>query len=144
MSIDDRLAIHEVIARYSHTYDSLDADGFAGLFTEDGVLEIFVPGSAGPAVRLQSRAEILEWATRRLRARSGRFSSRHHQSGTLFDELTADSALTRTMVLVTHQGATETAPRPVLSGVYHDRWRKDAGRWRLARRAAHVDQDPGF
>src|SRR5438093_1161583 len=33
----------------------------------------------------------------------GRFTSRHHQSGLLFDELTSDSALTRTMVLVTHQ-----------------------------------------
>jgi SnoaL-like domain len=144
MSIDERLAIHEIIARYSYTYDSLDADGFAGLFADDGVLEIFVPGKAVAAVRLQSRAEILEWAARRLRARSGRFSSRHHQSGTLFDELTADSAMTRTMVLVTHQGATEAAPRPVLSGVYHDRWRKEAGGWRLAHRAAHVDQDSGF
>jgi hypothetical protein len=74
----------------------------------------------------------------------GRFTSRHHQSGTLFDALTSDSALTRTMVLVTHQGVAEVAPRPAVSGVYHDRWRKTPTGWRLAHRAAHVDRDPGL
>jgi len=29
------------------------------------------------------------------------------------------------MVLVTHQGATEPAPRPTASGVYDDGWRKN-------------------
>src|SRR2546430_16964734 len=60
------------------------------------------------------------------------------------DELSSDSARTRTMVLVTHQGATEPAPRPTASGVYYDRWRKTSEGWRLAHRAAHVDRDPGF
>ena len=139
MSIDDKLAIHEIIARYSHTYDGQDADGFAELFVEDGVFEVFVPGRAGATVRLQSRAEIRERATRRLKERGGRFSSRHHQSGILFDELTSDSARTRTVVLVTHQGAADVAPRPVVSGVYHDRWRRTSIGWRLTHRTAHVD-----
>lgn len=143
MSIEAKLAIHEMIARYAHAYDGQDADGFAQVFAEDGVFEIFVPGQAEPAVRLQSRAEIREWAAQRLQARAGRFTSRHHQSGTLFDALTSESALTRTMVLVTHQEVTEAAPRPTDSGVYHDRWRKTQAGWRLAHRAAHVDRDPG-
>ena len=144
MSVEDRLAIHEIIARYSHTYDGQDAEGFAQLFVEEGVLEIVVAGKAGPWVRLESRAEIRAWAAERLQARRGRFSSRHHQSGILFDELTPDSARTRTLVLVTHQGVAEALPRPVLSGVYHDRWRKTGAGWRLAHRAAHVDGDPGL
>src|SRR5437870_11132665 len=144
MSIDAKLAIHEMIARYSYTYDGQDADGFAQLFVEDGVFEIFVVGKTSPSVRLQSRREIREWATRRLHERNGRFTSRHYQSGILFDELSSDSARTRTMVLVTHQGATEPAPRPTASGVYYDRWRKTSEGWRLAQRAAHVDRDPGF
>ena len=143
MSIEEKLAIHEMIARYSYTYDGQDADGFAQLFVEDGVFEIFVPGKTNPSVRLQSRKEIREWATQRLQERVGRFTSRHYQSGILFDELTSDSALTRTMVLVTHQDVTEAAPRPTHSGVYHDQWRKTDEGWRLAHRAAHVDQDPG-
>ena len=140
MSIEEKLAIQEMIARYSYTYDSQDAEGFAQVFAEDGVFEIFVPGETGPAVRLQSRQEIRAWAARRLQERVGHFSSRHYQSGILFDGLTPESALTRTMVLVTHQDVTEAAPRPTSSGVYHDQWRKTDQGWRLAHRAAHVDQ----
>ena len=143
MSIEEKLAIHEMIARYSYAYDGKDAEGLARLFVEEGVFEIFVPGKASPSVRLQSRKEIREWAARRLQERNGRFNSRHYRSGILIDELTSDSALTRTMVLVTHQGVGEAAPRPTASGVYHDRWRKTPEGWRLAHRAAHVDRDPG-
>jgi ketosteroid isomerase-like protein len=142
MSVEEKLAIHEMIARYSYTYDSKDADGFAQLFIEDGVFEIFVAGKSNPLIRLQSRKEIREWAAQRLHERHGRLTSRHYQSGTLFDELSPDSARTRTMVLVTHQGVTEAAPRPTESGVYHDRWRKTPEGWRLVHRAAHVDRDP--
>src|SRR2546426_2394248 len=116
MSIEDKLAIQEIIAQYSYTYDGKDAEGFAQLFVEDGVFEVFVPGKTTASLRLHSRTEILEWATQRLRERTGRFTSRHFQSGLLFDELTSDSALTRTMVLVTHQGVAEAAPRPTISG----------------------------
>ncbi len=144
MSIEEKLAIHEMIARYSYAYDGKDAEGFAHLFIEDGVFEIFVPGKTAPSVRLQSRREIREWAAQRLQEREGRFTSRHYQSGVLFDELTTQAARTRTMVLVTHQGVTEAAPRPTASGVYHDQWRKTHEGWRLAHRAAHVDRDPGF
>ena len=141
MSIEDKLAIQEIIAHYSYTYDSRDAEGFAKLFVEDGVFEVFVPGTTTASVRLQSRTAIREWAAQRLQARHGRFTSRHYQSGTLFDELTSEAALTRTMVFVTHQSVAETAPRPTLSGVYHDHWRKTSTGWRLAHRAAYVDQD---
>jgi uncharacterized protein (TIGR02246 family) len=143
MSIEDKLAIEEIIARYSYTYDSRDAEGFAQLFVEDGVFEVFVPGKTTASVRLQSRTEIREWAAQRLHERDGGFTSRHYQSGILFDELTGNSALTRTMVLVTHQGVTEAAPRPTVSGVYRDRWRKTHTGWRFAHRAAHLDRDVG-
>ncbi len=139
MSIEDRLAIQEVIARYSYAYDSQNPEAFAQLFVENAVFEIFVPGRAGPALHLGSRAAIREWADRRLHERRDRFSSRHYQSGILFDELTRDSARTRTMVLVTHQERAGSAPRPTASGVYHDQWRRTEAGWRLAHRAAHVD-----
>ena len=132
-----------MIARYSFTYDSRDPEGFARVFAADAVFEIFLPGQSRPSVRLQSRTAIREWAAQRLRERAGRFTSRHYQSGTLFDGLTPSSARTRTMLLVTHQDVRETAPRSARSGVYHDRWRKTQQGWRLAHRAAHLDQAPG-
>jgi uncharacterized protein (TIGR02246 family) len=48
MSVEDKLAIQEVIAQYSYTYDSQDAAGFAQLFVEDGVFETFDPARPPP------------------------------------------------------------------------------------------------
>jgi uncharacterized protein (TIGR02246 family) len=144
MSLEDKLAIHEMIAQYSYAYDSKDADGFAQVFVENGVFEIFVPGKTMPVVRLQSRQAIRAWAAQRLQARLGRFTSRHHQAGILVDVLTTEEARVRVMLLVTRQEATETPPSVHLTGVYHDVWRKTPEGWRLAHRAAYPDRDPGF
>lgn len=142
--IEDKLAILEMIAQYSYTYDERDAEGFAQVFLEEGVLEIFVPGKRCPAVRLQSRKDIRAWAARRLQEREGRFAGRHYQSGIRFDELTPEHARVRVMVLVTRQQASSTRPYVNLTGVYHDVWQKTADGWRLAHRAAYTDRDPGF
>jgi uncharacterized protein (TIGR02246 family) len=139
VSLEDKLAIQEVIAQYSYTYDAKDAEGFAALFTEDAVWELFASGATRPQIRLESRAAIRAWAAQRLQERHGRFTSRHFQSGILFDELTSESARIRTMVLVTHQGVTEAAPRPTASGVYHDQWRKTPEGWRFAHRIVRRD-----
>jgi hypothetical protein len=58
MSLEDKLAIQEVIAQYSFFYDAQDAEGFAALFTEDAVWELFAAGATHPATRLDSRAAI--------------------------------------------------------------------------------------
>jgi ketosteroid isomerase-like protein len=142
VSVEDRLAILEVIAQYSYTYDSCDAEGFARLFTDDGLFEVFAPAKHVAVLRLQSQTAINAWAAKRLARRRGVFTSRHHQSGTLFEDLTSSSAKSRTMVLVTHQRWDEALPRLALTGTYRDLWRKTAIGWRLAHRTAHVDQDP--
>ena len=143
MSVEDRLAIQEMIARYSHAYDDRDAETFAQLFVEDGIFEVIVPGESGPTVRLSSRAAIRTWAAERHRLTAGS-RARHHQSGVLFDELTTDTARMRAMLLLTRQGAPDTAPLLHLTGVYHDTWRKVREGWRLVHRAARVDRDPGL
>jgi len=139
MSLEDKLAIQEVIAQYSYTYDAQDAEGFAALFTDDAVWELFAAGATHPAIQLQSRPAIHAWAKQRLHERHGRFISRHYQSSVLFETLTPESAQTRTMVLVTHQVVTEEVPRLTASGVYLDQWRKTHEGWRLAHRRLHHD-----
>ncbi len=124
MSLEDKIAILEVIARYSYTCDGRDADGFAHLFTEDGIFEVMYSGGHHPELRLESRDAIYTWASQRHNNVVKDIHDRHFQSGTLFDTLSREHAQTRTMVLITHQGADDLAPRPVLSGVYHDRWVK--------------------
>lgn len=139
-AIEDRNAILEVIAQYSYTYDSRDAAGFAALFTEDAVWEFYLADQADPEIRLQSRQEIRDWAQPRLEARQGKFSSRHHQSGTVFDTLLPDAAETRTMVLVTHHEVDQPHPHPTISGVYHDTWRKTEQGWKFAKRVLLTDK----
>ena len=38
-SYDDRIAVEDVMARYVWTVDSLDADGYVAVFTEDAVID---------------------------------------------------------------------------------------------------------
>jgi hypothetical protein len=139
MSLADKIAILEVIARYSYTYDGRDADGFAHLFTADGIFEVVYAGGNPPELRLESREAIYAWASQRHQKVVQDIRDRHFQSGTLFDVLTGEHAQTRTMVLITHQGAEDPVPRPVLSGVYHDRWLKTRTGWQMAQRTLHHD-----
>lgn len=138
--LEDRFAILDTIAAYSYCYDGQDADGFAALFTEDGLWEAWGPGATTPEVRLPSRDAIREWVSARLAKRVGKFSSRHHQSSTVFESLKTDSARTRTMILVTHQGVEDPAPTPTLSGYYLDTWRKTAQGWKFAHRELRHDR----
>src|ERR1044072_5387367 len=39
VTYDDRIAVEEVMARYVWTVDSLDADGYVAVFTEDAVID---------------------------------------------------------------------------------------------------------
>ncbi len=143
MSIEDVLAIQEVIARYSYAYDSKDAEAFARLFVPDGVFEIMIPGERTPRVRLSSRAAIRAWAALRHQANAAS-QARHYQSGLVIEDLTAETASSRTMLLLTRQGAPDAAPVVDVTGVYSDKWRKTRDGWRLERRVAHVDRDPGY
>jgi hypothetical protein len=138
---DDRNAILEVIAHYSYTYDSLDSEGFSDLFLEDALWEYYYKDEKEPEIRLTSRNEIRGWAAKRHRERKGKFSSRHHQSGTVFDSFQADSVATRTMVLITHHEKGEPHPVPTTSGEYHDLWKKTPKGWKLAQRILYTDRN---
>ncbi len=139
MSLEDKMDILEMIARYSYTYDGRDTDGFAALFATNGVFEVIHSGSDQPELRLESRAAIQSWASQRHQSVVHGIHDRHHQSGTLFDDLTPAQAQTRTMILITHQGANDPVPRPVLTGVYHDHWQKTDRGWQLTQRSLRHD-----
>ncbi|MCW3004550.1 MAG: nuclear transport factor 2 family protein [Conexibacter sp.] len=47
LALEDRAAIHDLYAAYAHTFDRADADGWAALFTSDGV---FAPPGLDPLV----------------------------------------------------------------------------------------------
>ena len=134
----DRLAIAEAIAQYSYTLDFPDADAYAALYTEDAVWEAFIRDADEAILRLESKEAIRTWAENRAAGLEGRKSG-HHQSGLTFLELTADSARTQNMLLLTYQGADETAPTVTGSGIYYDTWRKTADGWRIVSRVLRID-----
>ena len=144
MSLADQMDILEVIARYAYTYDGRDADGFAQLFTESAIFEVIPAGGCQPELRLESRAAIHAWASQRHQRMVKEIQDRHSQSGTLFEVLTQEHAQTRTMVLITHQGAHDPTPRPVLSGVYHDHWHKTQCGWQFTQRTLRHDHQKPY
>ena len=88
----DRLAILEQIARYSYAWDDRDLEAYVALFVEDAsfVVDPELPG--GPSVNATGHEAIRTWARERMDARKPGVQVRHHQSGTLFDELGEDQA----------------------------------------------------
>lgn len=132
----DMLEIRHIIAQYSYTFDSRNAEGWSRLFTEDAVWEFIGGLSPEPMIRLEGRDQILAWARMRHGEIPENINSYHHQSGISFEALTPDTARTRVMVLISAHDRTETPPRIniTLAGVYHDEWRKTSEGWRFSRR----------
>lgn len=140
MTAEDRLDILDQIGRYSYAADDRDAEGMAARFTADGVFERREIGSDGPVFRAAGRAALLGWATEVIASRGDGVLTRHHQRATVFDELEAETARTRTMLLLTRFAPGDRHPRTVLSGVYRDEWRRTDEGWRIARRVADLDR----
>lgn len=134
INTDDMLAIQQVIVLYSLTFDAGDDAGWANVFTADGVWESFPAGATAPALKLAGHEQLRAFCQRQFRNRPAGLISQHHQTGVYFDEVTADTARTRVMVIITSQEPRK--PGTIyLTGVYCDRWKKTPAGWRLEYRA---------
>ena len=139
MNLEDTFFINEVIATYSYTWDSADPDGWVDVFTNDGVMEFHRKESVDPEERFVGRTALHELAVNSFSGR-GRNQPRHYQTGTVFLDLRAETAQTRTMVAVTWLPAGEITASINWTGIYIDDWRKTETGWKIARRALHLDQ----
>jgi len=135
----DRAAIAEQVARYSYAADSKDLQAFIALFTKDAVWKRIPADSEEPVTILNSREEIRKFSEDLYKRdiRTG-----HHQSGLLFTELTATTAKTQNMILVTQQGPDDEAPHVAISGVYYDTWQKTESGWLIATRTLRMQPLP--
>ena len=141
MSADDRLAIIEAIQRYSYAVDSRDATAYTALFSIRGVFEVTSVAHPEPFIHAEGHDGILEWVEPTME-RWGDAQTRHNQCCTVFDELTADTARTRTMLLESRMLPDRQIPRPWTQGVYTDDWVREPDGWRITRRALHLDIPP--
>jgi uncharacterized protein (TIGR02246 family) len=128
LPVEDILAIEKLLADYNHAIDSGDADAFAGMFVEDGVLET----GQGPT---EGRAALKEFA--------GALPSlvpgiRHLISNVSIDG-SDDTATSRVYLQawITAGGVAES--KLIISGIYRDTLRREDGVWRFVSRAMTPD-----
>ena len=128
MTLEDLLAregIRRTMAAYNVLGDANDADGFAGVFTEDGILESGTFKFAGREAIRQSKLD-------RIKAAHAQFV--RHNITTCHIELTGpDTARAKTYFFV----LTEVGPDH--AGYYSDSWRKVGDGWLIAHRKVRLD-----
>ena len=123
--LEHRQAIAEQLGRYSLSFDSHDVDGWAAIFTDDGVFEVRAGGSSEFLYRAQGTEQLRAFA-----ANAPHLI--HHITGLVFDEILLDSARTRATVLGTWPSPEDGSPALYTHGTYEQRWSKTAGTWKLA------------
>lgn len=126
LSADDRAAMQNLAGRYSHALDLGDAEAWAEVFTDDGVLEMTAQGYqiTGDALRALPSGR-----------NPSRPASRHVPSAFVI-EGDGDDATMRSYVTVVRLGDPASI---VFQGRYEDRLRRAAGTWRIAHRKIITD-----
>ncbi len=134
LSAEDRLEIRELIARYNVAIDDGDAEGWASMFTEDGVFD-------GIVGRFEGREEIAGFCRRySTEPKYADFRACQHWVDNVVIEGGGDEATLRAdhlMVQPTAEGG-----RILLVARYDDEVRRVDGRWLFARRHVRTHGDP--
>ena len=132
LSADDRLAIIDVIGRWSHFADRGDASAFDTVITDDASYAV------GADTPVRGRDAVVSAAM----ARVADEQPRRHVRNTIFVEGDGDRALTRSYYLLT-VSPDGGRPRPQASGVYEDELVRTPDGWRINRRVARPDGNSG-
>lgn len=114
----DKVEIIELAARYSHAIDHLEAEAYAGVFTEDG--ELYAEGK----LRARGRAALMENIRK---AAAAGLTRRHWNCNAVIDG-DGDSARLRLYIMAVDYSRSLT---PYLMGEYDDTLVKANGRWKF-------------
>ena len=129
----DRLAILDLESRYAMTWDLADCDGWAGLFTADGVFELT------PAEPPMNRFEGHEALAGFCRTITGIYRGVHVMGAPALT-ISGDEAsgyVAFQWIGISAPGRSMQEHRQT-SGYYHVRYRRcEDGQWRIARRNEH-------
>jgi 3-phenylpropionate/cinnamic acid dioxygenase small subunit len=121
-----REAIRDTMARYHMAGDGNDADGYAGVFAEDGVLD-------SADFRIEGRAAIRAWKAGRASGPQPAKFVRHNLTTCQIDLTGPETAKARAYFAV----FTEVGPDH--SGYYSDEFRKVGEAWLIAYRKVWID-----
>jgi hypothetical protein len=133
--VSARLAIGELVSRYSFYYDERQIDRLVELFEPDAVF-VFDSAIGDVGSRLDGRDEILRTLAERS-ASMPQVQRRHVVTNTFVEDLDEESASAVTYLLL---ASTENGQMAILaSGVYRDRFARRDGQWRFAERRLRLD-----
>ncbi len=136
----DRIALMDLVHRYSYTWDGRDTEGWVALFTEDAVIRAtFVDTLAWSYGSDADRRRFIDGFYETM-TKQGLVRTRHVQTGTILTPQPDGSVVAETMFLVAFQYRGERAPRITNSGVYRDRFVRTPAGWKFALRDILVDQ----
>jgi hypothetical protein len=133
-----RMEIQDVISRYSVHIDAGEFDRLQILFAEDAVFDI-TPDPIFMKVPVKGARAIRDALEARYRVVVKEAQRRHVMTNTIFDELAADRAATRTFltVLSVPKGAGGIELRG--TGVYNDKFALFNGAWQIRERFLVMD-----
>ena len=132
MSLEDRAEVMDLVARYAECVDTADVEGYAALFTPDGVVE----HSAGS---VKGRDEIRAWVAGLAKdGRIGPGSQLKHVLGLPVIRGDEQRCAARTYVMIPRMMESgEISTR--LMGTYKDDIVKQDGRWLIEKRIIDLD-----
>lgn len=125
LSVEDRLDIQDLYARYNHAIDSGNASGWAATFTTDGVFES-AQGAQQGGDALKQFAESL----------ASRVKGRHWINNLVVDEAAPGAKGSCYLVMYNLGGE---KPSILTTGIYRDELTKTADGWRFAKRTVKAD-----
>jgi hypothetical protein len=129
--VEARLAIADLVARYTRAGDTGRAAEFSDLFAADGEFEINGGRQAQGHAAIATLME--EVKTSFAKAPATFFPARHHVTGLTIDFEDQDHAVGRSYFLLIGGWG------PDHWGVYRDRFARSGGKWRFARRHALME-----
>lgn len=134
----DRIALHDLVARYAALVDARDFAGVSDLFCADAVLRTPAPPSRlGPANDLHGRTAIVA----ELQRLEGFVSTFHGALGVVLDPVDGDADQAEGIItaIAHHVSLNDDGPRDLVWHLrYRDAYRRDGGRWRIAERAITI------
>ena len=134
--VADRLAISDLVHAYCQGVDRRDAEGVAGLFTEDGTFVAYAtPGATEPTSRSQGRAAITKAI-----GMARHYRQTTHTVGNHLATVDRDRASGETRVVAYHVLGDEGAETLLVWHIrYHDDYVRASEGWRIHERVLRVD-----
>lgn len=131
--IEEKMAIKNVVDRFSNLADTKDIDQQVFLFTEDGIVETIFKGT--PPIKLVGRQQLKDTFSQFL---SG-FHTVYHQNGQqTIEELSENTAKTTSychVILVGEQNGKTF--KTTLYTIYKDEFVKQNGKWLIKHRISN-------